>query len=492
VKHLHLSAEPALEPYNESTDAQTFECKDIILRRALHFRSELVIIYEIRAPSMTIKLGLERMRSLYGQHSPKWKAIHVAGTNGKGSICSFLTALLTRNGISHGRFTSPIMRRPEDSILINNEPIPTHLFRSFYESAGDTTREDIATHFERMAYAAFKAFDHFGVKYGVVETGLGGRLDATNVLQNKVVTVIAKIGLDHQEYLGNTIEEISAEKGAIMRKGVPSVINQRNPREALDVLLRMAKDIGAHPVLVAPGSNDVLSEAVVRRGEAQGWPDHTVDNALCAAHAFSQLDGIGIQDAISSLDALPQSPLEGRLQHLDISGTALGKQFERTRALILDGAHNLDACRALEAHVSKNVRRSESDPVVWVIAMSRPRQDQAAEMLSFIRPNDSVIFTQYQHLDRRQDHPKYEDLALAFRPPPLSSNEFGALCSGPGQGPPVSRMLCPSASDAIREAVQVASRRKGEMSGDGEVPIIITGSLYLVGDILRLKDEMFA
>jgi len=441
---------------------------------------------------MTIKLGLERMRALYGQHSPKWKPIHVAGTNGKGSICSFLSALLTRNGVSHGRFTSPIMRRPEDSILINNEPIPTDLFRSFYESAGDTTREDIATHFERMTYAAFKAFDHFDVKYGVVETGLGGRLDATNILQNKAVTVIAKIGLDHQEYLGNTIEEIAAEKGAIMRREVPCVINQRNPPEALGVLLNMAKDIGAKPVMTSPGSGDALSRAVIQRGVSQGWPEHMVDNAFCAAFAFSHLDGFSDDDAIASLDALPESPLEGRLQSLDISNTSFGKRFGRSRSIILDGAHNIDACRALEAHVSKTLRESESDPIVWVIAMSRPRGDQASEMLSFINQHDSVIFTEYQFFDTRQDHPKYEDLTIAFRPRPLSSAELERIQSSTSKTPEIGGILLPSVSEALQEAVRIAGQRRQDSAGYRELPIIVTGSLYLVGDILRLKDEIFA
>jgi hypothetical protein len=123
--------------------------------------------------------------------------------------------------------------------------------------------------------------------------------------------------------------------------------------------------------------------------------------------------------------------------------------------------------------------------------MSRPREDQAAEMLSFIKPNDSVVFTEYEFFDTRQDHPKYEDLAVAFRPKPLSSAELDRIQAGAGSGTQASRILRPSVSDALREAVKLAAKKRVDAPGRGEVPIVITGSLYLVGDVLRCKHEIF-
>ncbi|SPN97511.1 uncharacterized protein DNG_01025 [Cephalotrichum gorgonifer] len=438
--------------------------------------------------TMTIKLGLQRMHDLYGKSPQLWKAIHVAGTNGKGSVCSYVSSLLARSNISHGRFTSPFIRRPEDSILINNTPIPTDLFRSFYYAADKAPAADKPTHFERMTYAAFAAFDHFDVKYGVVETGLGGRLDSTNILRNKAVTVITKIGIDHQEYLGDTMELIAAEKAGIMN-GAPCVINGRNAPEALGVLLDTARRVGSKAILTTDDARlTEESNALTSSSSGRGWPQHVLDNATCAIKACEQLEEFRDSPLhIADLLSLPGAQMEGRLQEVDISSTHVGRGADRRTPIILDGAHNLDAVAALAEHVDRNVRAARdgsSGPVTWVIGMSNPRESTASEILgSLIRPGDGVVFTEYERPAGGQTSTSQEDYFLSFRPEPLrgAKLEDAIRSMGEANNPVAS---CATVDEALRAACQMAKMPKN----GGETPIVVTGSLYLIADVLKWAD----
>lgn len=440
---------------------------------------------------MTIKLGLERMRALYGRSPQCWKAIHVAGTNGKGSVCSQISALLTRAGISHGRFTSPFIRRPEDSILINNAPIPTELFRSCYNTPD---APEGLTHFERMTYAAFRAFDEFDVKYGVVETGLGGRLDSTNVLRNKAVTVITKIGLDHQEYLGDTIEKIAAEKAGIMN-GAPCVISGQNSPEALGVLSEAARRVGSETFLTTDDSRLVqekmmLGPSAFSRGL---YPLHVLDNAACAIKACEQLEELKDSNLrMSGMLKLPQAQMEGRLQEVDVTAIPAEMKHGRVAPLVLDGAHNMDAAKALASHVDRKVRtvigldgEPRPTPVTWVIGMSNPREDTASELLtSMVRPQDNVIFTQYERPVGEMASLSEDDYFLSFRPEPLQGAKLTESLESTGLM--VDRVESHTTVDkAIEAACEVAKSEEGT-----DTPIVVTGSLYLIADVLKWVDRV--
>ncbi|KAL2113835.1 hypothetical protein VUR80DRAFT_2227 [Thermomyces stellatus] len=432
---------------------------------------------------MAIKLGLQRMQALYGQSPQTWKAIHVAGTNGKGSVCSYISALLARANISHGRFTSPFIRRPEDSILINNKPISSSLFRSLYYAAGKEPAADKPTHFERMTYAAFAAFDHFNVKYGVVETGLGGRLDSTNVLRNKAVTAITSIGLDHQEYLGDTIEQIAAEKGGIIN-GAPCVIGQQADPAVVPVLLDLSHRAGSKTIQTTsdPG---VLAEA-----SAPGlplWPRHVLENARIAIKACEQLDEFKDSKlSIQELLALPEAHMEGRLQEVDISHTPPGTRWKRSAPIIVDGAHNYDAIRALRNFTTMKLRVSEDGrlrPLTWVVGMSSPRDASARKCLeALFHGKDKVVFTEYKRPTGDTADMTEDDYFLSFRPEPLSAKKLYNEMSGAAELYLESRA---SLDEAIERACELARADKTV----GESPIVVTGSLYLVSDVLRWVDS---
>ncbi|KAM0715278.1 hypothetical protein Q7P37_008776 [Cladosporium fusiforme] len=219
-----------------------------------------------------IELGLQRISRLLSQTHLPWRAIHVAGTNGKGSICVYISAMLEAYNnssfrktpaIRHGRFTSPHLIDRWDCISINQKPVSSALFHEIEKKVllRNATEDINASEFELLAATAFEIFTHENVDIGVIEVGMGGRLDATNILGQDVfeadgspasiirakplVTAIAKIGLDHQSFLGNTLQAIAAEKAGILKPSVPLVYDASNPAEVIETFHSLASQINA-------------------------------------------------------------------------------------------------------------------------------------------------------------------------------------------------------------------------------------------------------
>ncbi|KAJ5665721.1 uncharacterized protein N7477_008169 [Penicillium maclennaniae] len=149
-----------------------------------------------------IELGLSRVSSLLQQSSLTWKAIHIAGTNGKGSISAYLSHLLSNEGVRCGRFTSPHLIDRWDCITVGERVVQESLFRQIEDQVKlrDQRLGIGASEFELLTATAFEIFNHEKVEVGVIEVGMGGRLDATNILSDVLVSVIAKIGMDHQAF----------------------------------------------------------------------------------------------------------------------------------------------------------------------------------------------------------------------------------------------------------------------------------------------------
>ena len=180
------------------------------------------VSYLLDIPKFSRKTSLENLRELLkilGDPQEKVKAVHIAGTNGKGSVCSFLNTMLIKSQKSVGLFTSPHLVHMNERIRINGEMISNQEFTDVFEKVKNAvaileSRGGVhPSFFEYLFVMAAAAFAGHGVEYAIFETGLGGRLDATNVLKKPVVTVITSLSLDHTEILGNTIGKIAAEKG---------------------------------------------------------------------------------------------------------------------------------------------------------------------------------------------------------------------------------------------------------------------------------------
>lgn len=194
------------------------------------------------------KPGLERIRILcdrLGNPQNKVKFIHVAGTNGKGSVCAMLSAILTRAGYQTGLYTSPYIKHFNERMAINGEMVSneelaelTEYIRPIAESM-----EDKPTEFELITAIAFEYFARHGCDLVVLECGLGGRLDSTNIIENPVLSIITGVALDHTSILGDSVEKIACEKAGIIKKGCPVLFgNNSHEHEALGVMRRVATE----------------------------------------------------------------------------------------------------------------------------------------------------------------------------------------------------------------------------------------------------------
>ncbi|KAL2402390.1 hypothetical protein ABEF95_001226 [Exophiala dermatitidis] len=216
-----------------------------------------------------ITLGLQRISRLLAPLFAKyptglpWKVIHIAGTNGKGSVAALISTFLSASGYRVGRFTSPHLIDRWDCITLDQKVVDRDVFLAAEErvqkrslsqsqsqagSSDATTTDDKPSEFEILTATAFELFTSQGMDVAVVECGLGGRLDATNVLrpQDVLVSVLTKVGLDHTDFLGETIERITEEKVGIFKPGVPVVVDESNAENVLDVVRRKAREKEVH------------------------------------------------------------------------------------------------------------------------------------------------------------------------------------------------------------------------------------------------------
>jgi dihydrofolate synthase / folylpolyglutamate synthase len=178
-----------------------------------------------------MKLGLENISLLLksiGDPQEQYPTIHIAGTNGKGSVSSMIAAALQANGYKTGLYTSPHLVNFTERIKINGEEIPREYVAEFLESIWSKVEELKATFFEVTTALMFRYFADMKVDVAVIETGLGGRLDGTNILRQPLATVVTSIGLEHTQILGDTLEKIAGEKACIFKQGSPAIVNVEN------------------------------------------------------------------------------------------------------------------------------------------------------------------------------------------------------------------------------------------------------------------------
>ena len=257
------------------------------------------------------------------------RVVHVAGTNGKGAVCALVESALRAAGLRTGRYTSPHLVSLNERFCIDGAPVADDALEAAFGRLPDAISQPPAglTYFELLTVTAFELYRSEGVDVVVLETGLGGRLDATNVVARPAACAITRIGLDHCDWLGPTIAEIAAEKGGIIKDGVPVALGAM-PDEARDVLERIAAERGA-PCTYAP-------EAVDARDVPEGLALGGMFNRENAVTAMAALGALGVRrDAVERGFASVSWP--GRYQRVE----------RRGKAFLVDGAHNPPAMRAL-------------------------------------------------------------------------------------------------------------------------------------------------
>lgn len=289
------------------------------------------------------KFGLERTEAILaklGAPHEKLQAIHVAGTNGKGSVVATADALLRATGLKVGRYTSPHLIDFRERITVNSVPIPEQAVLEFLERWIPAAEQMGATFFELTTALAFDWFARQRVDVAVIETGLGGRLDSTNVLTPRVATVTS-IGLDHTDLLGDTLEAIAREKAGIFKRGVPAVIGEASPT-IRSLLARSAKEAGADPVVVIDGDHRISDVHVSERGTS-----FTLRNKSGSQQLTTPLIGAfqarNTAIAIATVAAVGEKylPSRGKISQA-LSRVSLPGRFQRHGKFIFDVAHNPD------------------------------------------------------------------------------------------------------------------------------------------------------
>ncbi len=304
-----------------------------------------------------IKLGLDTIRSILeglGNPHEKYRTVHVAGTNGKGSIASYLARILLEAGYRVGLYTSPHLVKFNERIRVDGEPVSDEDVLNAFEAVKEVHPGDREpTFFEYTTAMAFHEFERKGVEWAVVETGMGGRLDATNVLVPEV-SIISNISLEHKGYLGNTLAEIAAEKGGIIKADTP-VVTGAEQKAVVAVLENIAREKnaplyrkGEHFRVRKGAEKDCFSYSGIdskwRDLKLNLQGDHQLENASLALAACEMLIRKNAEIEIDHIrEGLLKTSWPGRLETVSTNPV-----------VILDGAHNLMAARNLAKYISAN------------------------------------------------------------------------------------------------------------------------------------------
>jgi dihydrofolate synthase/folylpolyglutamate synthase len=416
----------------------------------------------LRLHPKSIDLGLGRVERLLGRLGRPERAlppvVHVAGTNGKGSVIAFLRAFIEAAGFRAHVYTSPHLVRFNERIRLAGEVIADDALAALLEECEEANTGDDITFFEITTAAAFLAFSRSPADVLLLETGLGGRLDATTVA-DPVLTVITSIALDHQHYLGDSIEQIAGEKAGILKKDVPCLV-ARQERKAAAAIVSAAEKAGAPLIhegrdwyIRKTGDAMVYESGGVRRalplpGLAGGYQMRNAAIAIAAADQLSKLTGrITVDDAAIRL-GLKTVSWPARLQRLN-TGPLAGMLAEGWE-LWLDGGHNPAAAKALAAHA----RTWRDKPLYLIFAMMRSKDPEA-----FLKPFEAK----------------------------LAGLRAVAI---PGEGGAYTAERLVEAAMAWRMAAETAESVATAVDdivggAPGPARILICGSLYLAGSVLR-------
>lgn len=336
-------------------------------------------------------LGLSPIKALLqrlGNPQNQLKVIHVAGTNGKGSICTFLDGMLRAEGKRVGRYISPTIKDYLERFQINGEYMEPDVFASLMTKIMPCLRdmeqkgEALPTAFEMETVISFLFFLEQQVDVVILETGMGGRLDATNVVEHPLCVVFGAIGMDHMQFLGNSLEEITREKAGIMKKGCP-VVSYPNTPEVEEILREEfeIRRMGTNATLHIVDSQDVLvvSESL----------EESVFSYKGEEYVIQMAGHYQIYNAVTAI--LVKQVIDGHVDKKGLHNASWEGRFEvvsKSPLLIRDGAHNLQGVMALKESVEKHFTNR---PLIFIIGVLRDKEYD--KMMACLCPLADKIFT---------------------------------------------------------------------------------------------------
>ncbi|EHC13048.1 bifunctional folylpolyglutamate synthase/dihydrofolate synthase [Fischerella thermalis] len=418
-----------------------------------------------------VRLGLDSSQKLLanlGNPHHQVPVIHVAGTNGKGSVCAYISSVLTEAGYRTGRYISPHLVDWTERICINQQPISSKEFCKLLQEvkAAIFPNDDLPTQFEVITTAAWLYFAQEKVDVAVVEVGLGGRLDATNVCEQPLITVITSISREHWQRLGPTVADIAREKAGILKVGCPAVIGPLPP-DAEQVVRSRVLELQCPIYTPQPARQIAAGWAEYERlgGGEKGHPikyplplqgQIQLTNsaiALCALEILQQKGWQISEQAIINGMAKTQWP--GRMQWIN------WKNYK----LLLDGAHNPAAAQVLRNYVDILLNPREADifpffdtpskiGVTWVMGMLSTKDHQEI-FQALLRPNDQLYLV----------------------PVPNHSS------ANPEELAKLARDICPELS-ICNTFPDVTSALEAAFSSTDDL-VVLCGSLYLIGHFLK-------
>jgi dihydrofolate synthase / folylpolyglutamate synthase len=389
-----------------------------------------------------IKFGLENISTIVarlGHPERTFGSVHIAGTNGKGSVTAMVDAALRAAGHRSARYTSPHLVDLTERFVIDGRPVSQDALVAAVADVRVAIDGLLAervltvqpTFFEVTTAVAFELFRRAGVEVAVLEVGLGGRLDATNVV-SPIATAITSIAFDHQKYLGSTLSAIAFEKAGIIKPGVPLVVGELDP-EAATVIERIADERGA--VLIRTSARDAADFKVGLPGA------HQLANAAVAARLLTLLDARGISASPGSIAAgLAQPEWPGRL---DL------RRLPDGREVLLDAAHNPAGAAALASYL-----RAQGDSPLPVVFAAMRDKDVDGMFAALLLAVGHLVVTRASN-------------ARSADPATLAEQ---ARASAPA--------LSIAIEPVVAEALAAAWRRSPR--------IVVAGSIFLLGDVLKL------
>lgn len=428
------------------------------------FTYEEAAAYIEEIPKFTKKHTLEHTKTFLkrlGNPAADRKIVHVAGTNGKGSVCAYLQAILMAEGKRTGFFTSPHLVSVNERIRVDNIQIDNETFLKVFRKVLKIVRQMVEDGIEHPSYFEFlfgmgmTAFAETDVEYIILETGLGGRLDATNAIDNPALAIITSISLDHTAILGDTIEKIAGEKAGIIKPGVP-VFFDGSSKKAAEVIKAKASELGVSCREVTKNAYEIQE---VHRKYIAFSRRSAYDKDV-----IFQVPMCGCYQAMNAELALEASEylLAGEEIHMDRWKEALAElhwegRMERVGAHItVDGAHNPGAMEAFVESVKALDESERGEMVLLFSAVSDKKYDQMIEYLCENLDVKAYVVTQ---IEDERGVPA-EELADVFR----RYTDRPVYCK-----------------ERLEDAVRAAMNERGET---GEIYCL--GSLYLVGMMKKL------
>ena len=428
------------------------------------FTYEEAAAYIEEIPKFTKKHTLEHTKTFLkrlGNPAADRKIVHVAGTNGKGSVCAYLQAILMAEGKRTGFFTSPHLVSVNERIRVDNIQIDNETFLKVFRKVLKIVRQMVEDGIEHPSYFEFlfgmgmTAFAETDVEYIILETGLGGRLDATNAIDNPALAIITSISLDHTAILGDTIEKIAGEKAGIIKPGVP-VFFDGSSKKAAEVIKAKASELGVSCREVTKNAYEIQK---VHRKYIAFSRRSAYDKDV-----IFQVPMCGCYQAMNAELALEASEylLAGEEIHMDRWKEALAElhwegRMERVGAHItVDGAHNPGAMEAFVESVKALDESERGEMVLLFSAVSDKKYDQMIEYLCENLDVKAYVVTQ---IEDERGVPA-EELADVFR----RYTDRPVYCK-----------------ERLEDAVRTAMNERGKT---GEIYCL--GSLYLVGMMKKL------